>query len=273
MQWPIEFEEKMYATSFGKTYARICGPINGEPILLMHGTGDNSTSWAPNIEALSKDYRVYAVDRINGYNMSIGTKPINNIDEIIQWMNELYDSIGFQTNIYIIGMSLGAHLAARYALAYPARVKKAVLLAPPHIGVPANPKFVLGLLSTLLPFKCFLKNFMYWMFDDLITIKGDYGKQVADIFIENGELAVKCFTLHKFVNPKMFTKEELLNLTVPAYFLVGENDINYSAKKAFEFVKKEAPHIKSELFTNAGHDLPISLASEVNGKILQFLKA
>lgn len=65
MKWSVSFEEKMFHTSFGETYVRICGPKGAQPLVLMHGGGDNSSSWAPNIEPLAQNYRIYAVDAIN----------------------------------------------------------------------------------------------------------------------------------------------------------------------------------------------------------------
>jgi pimeloyl-ACP methyl ester carboxylesterase len=85
-------------------------------------------------------------------------------------------------------------------------------------------------------------------------------------------LTRKCFKLQKFINPKVLSKEELQDISVPIYFMIGENDVNYSAKKAVGELKQIAPKIKTEIFNNAGHDLPILYPEIVNKKIIAFFQ-
>ncbi len=59
---------------------------------------------------------------------------------------------------------------------------------------------------------------------------------------------------------------------MPALYLVGENEKIYSAQEAVQRLNKVAPHIKTEVIPNAGHDLTIVQAEMVNRKVLEFLK-
>ena len=272
LKWNVSYEEKMYHTSFGQTYVRTCGFVDGEPLVLMHGGGDNSSSWAPNIEALSNNYHVYAIDAINASNMSVCTRPIKDLSEILSWMDELFCLIGIKEKIHIVGMSYGAYLSARYELTYPEKVASAILIAPPNFIIPNSGKFVMGVLSTIIPLRFFTKRFFYWCFRDMAKSGGEEGRKIIDLFIDNYMMIRKCYTIQKFINPKVFSKEELHRLTVPTYFMIGEHDINYSAAKAIKQLNSVAPQIKTHVFKNAGHDLPLLLPSEVNEKILNFLK-
>lgn len=56
------------------------------------------------------------------------------------------------------------------------------------------------------------------------------------------------------------------------YYLVGENEKIYSAKKAVQRLNTIAPHIKTEIILGAGHDLVSVQAGMVNEKVLEFLK-
>ncbi len=61
-------------------------------------------------------------------------------------------------------------------------------------------------------------------------------------------------------------------MKVPALFLVGENEKIYSAQKAIQRLNKVAPHIETDIIPEAGHDLTIVQAEEVNRKVLEFLR-
>ena len=64
--------------------------------------------------------------------------------------------------------------------------------------------------------------------------------------------------ISKTVFTKVLTDEELNKLQMPTLFLVGENEIIYSARKAVERVQKAAPNIQTSVIKSAGHDLPFA---------------
>ena len=86
--WPVESETRMIDTSYGRTFVRISGPVDAPPLVLMHGANATSLSWIPNIKALSRSYRTYAVDNIYDFGRSVFTKKIKVPDDFIDWMDE-----------------------------------------------------------------------------------------------------------------------------------------------------------------------------------------
>jgi pimeloyl-ACP methyl ester carboxylesterase len=67
------------------------------------------------------------------------------------------------------------------------------------------------------------------------------------------------------------TTEDWQNLKVPTLFLVGENEVTYSAQKAIRHLNKVAPEVKTEITPDAGHDLAIVKTEWVNNEVLKFL--
>jgi pimeloyl-ACP methyl ester carboxylesterase len=271
MRWPIEYEERTVRTSFGDAYLRACGPAKGPPLLLMHGGGDNSSSWAPNIEALSRRHRCYAVDLINASTRSVRARPMNKMEDILRWMAETLDALGVEGKADVMGMSYGAHLSARFALAYPERVEKLVLIAPPNFAIPNSGEFVARVLLTMIPSRKILRDFFIWIFADLAREGGERGEELIELYVDNTQLSRRCFVLQKFINPTVFSEEELLGLSMPTLFMIGEHDINYPARKAIEQLEAAAPRIETELYGGVGHELPILRASEVDERALRFL--
>src|SRR6185436_10989274 len=84
--WPVPFEELDVPTRFGTTHVLACGPRRGPPLVLLHGYMATLTMWSPNIPALSKDYRVYAVDVMGQPGKSSPTEPICNRADFGSWL-------------------------------------------------------------------------------------------------------------------------------------------------------------------------------------------
>jgi pimeloyl-ACP methyl ester carboxylesterase len=61
------------------------------------------------------------------------------------------------------------------------------------------------------------------------------------------------------------------NLKVPTLFLVGENEVTYSAQKAIRHLNRVAPKVKTVITPDAGHDLVIVKTEWVNNEVLKFL--
>lgn len=61
-QWPVPYEELNINTPYGKTYIIISGEKSLPPLILLHGSGSNSSMWIGDVAEYSKYYRVFAID-------------------------------------------------------------------------------------------------------------------------------------------------------------------------------------------------------------------
>ncbi|MEZ0131398.1 alpha/beta fold hydrolase, partial [Flavobacterium sp. LBUM151] len=62
--WDVPYTEEDVKTSFGTAHVVMAGPKNEKPLVLLHGMDASSTMWYPNIKALAKNHRIYAIDFI-----------------------------------------------------------------------------------------------------------------------------------------------------------------------------------------------------------------
>jgi pimeloyl-ACP methyl ester carboxylesterase len=62
--WSAPHKPLDVPTRFGTTHINTSGPENAPAMVLPPGFGTNSTTWFPNIAALSSRFRVYALDTI-----------------------------------------------------------------------------------------------------------------------------------------------------------------------------------------------------------------
>ncbi len=270
--WPVVSETRMVETSFGQTFVRISGPVDAPPLVLLPSAGGTSLLWIPNIQVFSKSYRVYAMDNIYDFGRSVYTQAFKNPDDLVNWLDELFSALEFGDNINLMGLSYGGWLTSQYALRFPNRLDKIVLLAPAATILPLPGEWAWRAILTIIPHRYFLRSITYWMFDDLAQKKDEASRILVDDMIDDAFMGLRCFKFKMPVHPTVLEDKELESIKVPTLFLVGENEKLYPAQKAIQRLKKVAPHIKAEIIPNAGHDLTIVQAEMVNRKVLEFLK-
>lgn len=270
-KWPVESQTRFVDTFYGQTFVRICGPVGAPPLVLLHGAGGDSLQWIPNIEALSESFRVYAVDNIYDYGLSVYKKRIKNPDDYVNWLDELFSALAPGNKIKLMGLSYGGWLASRYALPFQDRLDKIALLAPGGTVLPLRLWWITRAALGLVPHRYFLKRFLYWLLEDFAQ-KDEASRLVLDEEVEAAFVRLRCFKPVRFIRPTVLADEELKRIQVPVLFLVGEREKMYSAQKAVQRLHKVAPHIRTAVIPDAGHDLTIVQTEMVNTKILEFLK-
>lgn len=121
-------------TRLGATNVHIQG--QGEPVLLLHGSGPGVTAWANwrlTIPALSEQFTVIAPDLLGfGYTQ----RPRDNRYSMSLWIEHvvaLLDSLELES-VSVTGNSFGGALALAFAARYPHRVNKLVLMG--SVGTP-----------------------------------------------------------------------------------------------------------------------------------------
>jgi len=269
-QWPVASETQYVKTSFGQTFVRISGPKNSPPLILLPGDTVNSLDWMPLIEELSKDYRTYALDQIFDNGRSIYTRPIKKPEDFLQWLDDFFTELGLD-RINLMGYSYGAWLASLFALSYPERLIKLVLLSPASTLRPRIKLLIRTILQYVIHTHYMAKKYVYWMYVDAVK-KNEESKKSVDDMITEEMLARKCFKKRKFVNPTVLTDSDWKTLKVPTLFLIGENEVIYSAEKAIRHLNDLNPNIRTVIASSAGHDLPIVKPEWVTSEVLKFLK-
>nr|WP_272492774.1 MULTISPECIES: alpha/beta hydrolase [unclassified Peribacillus] len=103
---------------------------------MIHGGGTDLRQWTFLDSLLSKDYKVIAYDGRGAGKSPSPIKQVNYVDEVLALMNylELHQAT-------FIGHSMGGQIATDFALNYPERVSKLVLIAPSLTGFPYSKEF------------------------------------------------------------------------------------------------------------------------------------
>ena len=119
----VEFKQTFYDVNGVKTRAIEAG--KGPVLILLHGTGGHAEAYVKNIESHSQHFHVYAIDMV-GHGYTDAPDISYGMECYVDFMRDFLDTIGAQ-RASISGESLGATVAAWFALAYPDRVDKIVM--------------------------------------------------------------------------------------------------------------------------------------------------
>jgi len=263
--WTVQYEELELPTQFGITHIITSGLIENKPLILLHGQDSCAISWIYNIPALCQTYRTYAVDTLGDMGKS---KPIclpGSRKEYAEWLLEILEGLKIE-KADLMGLSYGGFLATNFALAYPQRVNRVVLLAPgiPNFGPPTLQWANYGMPMMLLPSRFTVKRFI-----NGISTKG-YSKE--DPVFEQMIIGMMNMRQLSFMRP-VFTDEELGQITAPILLLIGDHEIMYEPKKALERATSLIPDIQAELIPNASHMLNKDQPELVDKKVLEFFVA
>jgi 2-hydroxy-6-oxonona-2,4-dienedioate hydrolase len=101
---------------------------NGTPLLLLHGLGGSLESWTNNISFLSTKFRVIALD-LPGFGMSDKPKIDYSINFYVSFLEKFVKRIKL-SHFFIIGSSLGGHIAVEFTLRNRKIVNKLILISP-----------------------------------------------------------------------------------------------------------------------------------------------
>ena len=104
----------------------------GPPVVLLHGQGGWAGMWLPVIPELMKTHRVLAPD-LPGLGASQVPDGPPDADRVLAWLGALIQR-SCPAPPTLVGASLGASIAARFAIAHPDRLSRLVLVDAGSLG-------------------------------------------------------------------------------------------------------------------------------------------
>ena len=104
----------------------------GDPLVVIHGGGGDARTWLKNVAALAGKYTVYAPD-LPGFG---GSQPLDGsyyIPELTEFVEDFAGSLGLE-RFHLMGHSIGGGVALNYALRFPQKIVKLVLISSLCLG-------------------------------------------------------------------------------------------------------------------------------------------
>src|SRR5215831_1428578 len=267
-EWPVAYQELDVQTRWGVTHVIVSGPQGAQPLLLLpcfHGTAN---VWRPNIEGLSRYYRLYAVDVIGQAGKSVASRRIRNRRDYVDWLVELLDALGVdQTSV--VGNSFGGFLALSLALLRPERVDRVVLISPVGVFAPLMWKFFYGALRmgvAYLTGKRGTPDVTVFLGRDvhLSALDAPWASLVS-LVLSDGIRVNAAF-------PKQFSKAELGAILTPTLLLIGDNELLYEPHATLRRARDRMPTLEGEIIPKAHHIAAMAQPDEINARIIEFVQ-
>ncbi|NLE48037.1 MAG: alpha/beta hydrolase, partial [Sandaracinaceae bacterium] len=110
----------------------------GEPVLLVMGFGSGKELWQPQIDDLSRDHRIIAVDNRGIGDSELGKEPLTMrvfARDLLRLIDELKEE-----KVHLVGVSMGGMIAQEFAIQYPSRLRSLTLIATHPGAVHVFPK-------------------------------------------------------------------------------------------------------------------------------------
>lgn len=241
-EWPIPAEELRLPTREGETVAIASGPLDAPPLVLLHGSGANATTWRGDIASFARHFRTYAVDMVGEPGLSAPSRPALNSEAVALWLDDVLAGLGITTTA-MAAMSLGGWTALDYAIRRPGRVSRLALLCPGGIGKQRFGWMFKAILPRLLG--------RYDLRRNASLVTGLDSPEAAPVLDD----VVLTFTHFKPRTERLpiFTDHQLNTLTMPVLVIVGDRDVMFDSAETARRVRDQVPDATVQILPGVGH--------------------
>jgi pimeloyl-ACP methyl ester carboxylesterase len=244
----------------------------GQPVILLHGSGGEGARWMPQIEALSKEFRVIAPDHI-GFGQSDKPMTTYHSGVFAGFVVGFMKTIGIPRATFI-GQSLGAAVALDLAAHHSDMVQRLVLVDGGGFRSPTDPPRSapdwharqIANAGTLEESREYLEKLYYdhrFVTDALVEhnlvlrLRSGYTAESAQRAAERGLGGV--------------TEAEVRGIAAPTLLVWGANDPLSSLATA-DKLNAAIKGSRKVVFDKAGHYPFLEHADKFNSLVLEFLK-
>jgi len=249
----------------------------GDAVLLLHAGLQDHTMWAEQVKALSEKYEVITIDlpyhgKTTGSDTTLLTQDLVKI---------LLDSLHIE-KVSVAGLSMGASVAQDLIIAYPNRVKKAVLISSGINGFEEThpidsvsrdwyPRFKDAIIKkdTALAAKEFTKAWAEGVYRKGDSLKAPVSQFIYKVTLQNLLLhKVEGWPLLQSHPPAM---QNIASIKIPVLIIDGDKDLPYITESAL-YMEQHIPGAKRVIMKDVAHMLNIEKPAELNQLLLDFFK-
>jgi len=219
----------------------------GVPLIIIHGGGGGASGWQKNVRELSKNYRVYVPD-LPGFGHSQPMGDDVSMSKFVQFVEDFSQAIGLK-RFYLAGHSIGGGIALQYALRFPDKVEKLVLVdsmclgeeIAPWIRFLSLPAFCRSIGRAALA----ITKFVGWLFG-LFFAHIEFINPLPQVKIDVGEIVTT------FKGQTTVLLNRLSDLLMPTLLVWGARDNIVPVSQAYA-ASQVIPDCQLHVFSNCGH--------------------
>jgi 4,5:9,10-diseco-3-hydroxy-5,9,17-trioxoandrosta-1(10),2-diene-4-oate hydrolase len=252
---------------------------SGQPVVLLHGAGPGASGWSNfsrNAPLLAREFRLLVVDCPGWGQSDAGDYQGGLFGTLADMAKELLDAAGI-SRAHFIGNSMGGGTALQFALRYPDRADRLILMAPAgllamHTVVPTEgQKLIFSYYMSGHPeratLQAFLENMVYdrnLLTEELIAQR--YAESIAPETLRSPPLRAD-----RAPPIEELWRENLRALEHRILMLWGRDDRTVPLDSAFSALK-QLRRAELHVFCECGHWVQWEYPDRFNTLALEFLK-
>lgn len=260
----------------------------GPAVILLHGAGPGAggaAGWRFMLPALAEaGYRAFAPDQL-----SMGLTdtrphawPVNGHQSLVDHVHDFIEALCLE-QVYLVGNSQGAYVAAKYAIDHPEKVKKVVYIGSNTIyqAMQEIPERKLRSFLEVIGYDYTEKSLRKFMNrnsvgdtvvpEELIQLRHHAANRPG---VREANKAFDDYLAKMNTNTKLWDrfciKDSLPKIKVPSKFIWGKHDAVAPIETAYK-LEKLLPNIEFEYIDNCGHQCQTDQPELVNQLVIDFL--
>lgn len=270
-----DVEFKLHYVDANGVKTRVLEAGEGEPLILLHGTGGHIETYAKNIKGLSEKFRVIVVDML-GHGYTDKPDKSYGIDAYSDHLLDLLKAMNIE-EAYISGESLGGWVAAWFAAHHPGYTTALVLTTPGNVN--SNPKIMAGLKASTV--KAVeeasyenVKTRLEWLMYDKSVVTDELIRNRYQIYTQPSyQKAVHNIVYLQDVEPRkkyIWDPSWCRKIDVPTLLLWTDHDPTASVEQAYP-IKDMIPGSELVVIKDAGHWPQWEQVKEFNKELTNFM--
>lgn len=245
----------------------------GLPVVLLHAGVADLRMWEPQVAALAEHFDVIRLDQRGFGESELPAKRWSPVADLL----EIVDSLNLKP-AHLVGCSMGGSIAIDFAIRYPERVSKLVLVGTaisganfgknyPELWAEVKAADTAGELDALNQAE------MHLFLDGPRRPRGYVKQPLRDLFLDMNGITLKSnwdAAPTDDLDPPAV--ERLGEVAAPALIVVGDKDVP-TIYDAADLLMKSLPNVKRHLIHDAAHLPNLEHPEEFNQIVLDFLLA
>jgi len=247
----------------------------GPTLVLLHGVASSLHTWDGWVKELSPSYRIIRID-LPGHGLTGPDPSRKNID--IEYMTEMINKLLVRINVdnaHFAGNSLGGYIAWNFAVKYPEKVNKLVLLD--SAGYPQKMPFIMsfaswpgiGEMSQIFMPRFMIGNNVKRAYGDKKKVDKELVRRYHDLTLRKGNRKA---LVRLFREMKRQSKNEELSLAVkrvqaPTLLMWGEKD-TWVPLDVMQRFQEDLRDVVSVTYEGVGHmpmeEIPVQTARDAD---------
>jgi pimeloyl-ACP methyl ester carboxylesterase len=239
---------------------------NGKPVVLLHSGGADLRDWSYVAPLLAKHYKVVTFDGRGTGKSPAPLELTNYVEDLLSLLDHLE-----LDKTTLIGHSMGGQIATEFALNYPERVSKLVLIAPSLSGFNYSQEFItyINKINEAAPdiekmLELSLSALLYHVVmasphrNLMVQMQRHYFKRILK------------WPAFEMIWPQPPAIDRLEELTVKTLFIIGKEDFqdNHCVADCF----RKVPKVRFVELADADHMVTLTHPENLNHHITYFME-